>query len=139
MDGAALLFTLRVISALLLLLFLAAIALFLQRDLAAASVALRGQTQLQGFIEVISAGGRVQHKLRSVISIGRIASNTIILDNSVTSAQHALITQRDGQWWLEDLHSRNGTLLNGIPVSEPTVISVGDAIEIGEVRLGLLL
>ena len=139
MDGATLLLTLRILSALLLLLFLAAIAWFLQRDLSVAEEALRGKDEIEGFIEVITPNGRQQHKLRSVISIGRIPNNTIVLDNPITSAQHALITLRDGQWWLEDLHSRNGTLLNGIPISEPTVISVGDMIEIGEVRLNLQL
>nr|MBP6804905.1 FHA domain-containing protein [Chloroflexota bacterium] len=33
--------------------------------------------------------------------------------------------------WLEDLGSRNGTLLNGAPLVETAVISAGDVITIG--------
>ncbi|MCB0017952.1 MAG: FHA domain-containing protein, partial [Anaerolineales bacterium] len=39
------------------------------------------------------------------------------------------------QWLLEDLDSRNGTLLNQINVHEPTVVSSGDIIMIGDTKL----
>jgi pSer/pThr/pTyr-binding forkhead associated (FHA) protein len=42
-----------------------------------------------------------------------------------------------GQWWIEDLASRNGTELNGIPVDEPLVVSYGDTIQLGRVATRL--
>lgn len=139
MDGPTLLFILRIVSALLLLAFLVAFAWFLQRDLVSVTDAQQeGELQL-GFIEVVDGQQRQRHNLRSVISIGRIPSNTIVLDNAYTSAQHALITRRESQWWLEDLNSRNGTLLNNIPINEPAVITVGDDIAIGDVHLSLIV
>jgi len=36
---------------------------------------------------------------------------------------------------LEDLGSTNGTVLNGSPVTSPRALQVGDAIDIGSVRL----
>ena len=139
MDGPTLLLVLRIVSALILLAFLGAIAWFLQRDLVAVQMSQTETDESAGFIDVVNGADTVRHKLRSVVSIGRIPSNTIILDNSYTSAQHALITRRDAQWWLEDLDSRNGTLLNDIPIETPTVITAGDDIVIGDVRLTLIL
>ncbi|MCZ7666030.1 MAG: FHA domain-containing protein [Chloroflexi bacterium] len=72
-------------------------------------------------------------------SIGRAPSSTIVLDYTFISQEHALLMERGGQWWLEDLGSRNGTLLNGAPLTETAVVSSGDIITIGEVQLKLEL
>jgi pSer/pThr/pTyr-binding forkhead associated (FHA) protein len=45
------------------------------------------------------------------------------------------LTWRNGQWWLEDRDSRNGTLLNDMPVDTPLIVSHGDVIGIGQVQL----
>jgi pSer/pThr/pTyr-binding forkhead associated (FHA) protein len=55
--------------------------------------------------------------------------------DTFASAEHALISWRGGQWWLEDLGSRNGTRLNDETVTAPTVLSAGDVISIGQVKL----
>lgn len=67
--------------------------------------------------------------------IGRAPVNTIILPDSFASSRHAIITRRNDQWWLEDQHSRNGTRLNGVDVVNGIVLSGGDVIEIGRVKL----
>ena len=48
-----------------------------------------------------------------------------------------MLSWRSGQWWLEDLGSRNGTMLNDIPLTESAVISGGDIISIGGTQLKL--
>ncbi|MDP6585478.1 MAG: FHA domain-containing protein, partial [Anaerolineales bacterium] len=63
------------------------------------------------------------HTVTPVTSVGRSSGNTVILQDTTVSMQHALITRRDAMWWLEDLESRNGTQLNSQPVNNPTVIS----------------
>ena len=51
-----------------------------------------------------------------VTKLGRAAENTIVLDGTFVSAEHAVIVQRDGGWWLTDRGSTNGTAVNDRPV-----------------------
>ena len=46
-------------------------------------------------------------------SIGRAAGNTILLNDQVVSSKHAKIYWSDGQFFIEDLGSMNGTYVNG--------------------------
>ena len=71
------------------------------------------------------------------IAIGRDPLCDMILDNSSVSAQHARLTYRQGQWWLEDMRSTNGTYLNQEAVVEPVVITSGDELRCGQVILRL--
>lgn len=138
MDPALILLLLRGLSALLLLAFLGTLVWLLARELRAAGALLEGQDRVYGHVDVwLSADQHTRYPLRAITSIGRAPTNNIVLDNSYTSARHALITRRGRQWWLEDLKSRNGTLLNEIPLSEPTVISAADTFTIGNVLLRL--
>ena len=77
--------------------------------------------------------------LQPVTSIGRSPVNTIIVPDTYASGQHALLIWREGQWWLEDQDSRNGTLLNDVRISSPTVVSAGDIIGVGRTKLKLEL
>lgn len=76
--------------------------------------------------------------LLPVTLIGRGPDNTIILNRPSVSARHARLEFRRGTWWVEDLGSRNGVLLNDLPISRPTPLEPGDVIGIGEVRLRLV-
>lgn len=52
------------------------------------------------------------------------------------SRHHAEVTrQPDGEYRLEDLSSTNGTAVNGTPLAGPTVLSLGDTIELGTTKL----
>ena len=62
-------------------------------------------------------------------SIGRSADCNIVLDSVEVSRHHAVIQQSGGKTWLRDLGSRNGTYVNGKPVSQ-TAIQEGDLIQI---------
>lgn len=73
--------------------------------------------------------------VRSVTSLGRDLSNSIVLPDPAVSSEHALLTLRDGHWWLEDLGSTNGTYLNEVRIQRPTLIAPGDVIRIGHTRL----
>lgn len=48
--------------------------------------------------------------------LGRHPSCHIVLDNAAVSRQHAQILESHGQYYIEDLRSRNSTLLNDEPV-----------------------
>ncbi len=70
-------------------------------------------------------------------SIGRGPDNDIVLADSFVSTAHAAINYGDGSWWIEDLGSRNGSLVNGQRVETKTRLKPGDQIAIGQVRLRL--
>jgi len=67
--------------------------------------------------------------------IGRSPSVEISLADETVSVVHARLWRSGGRWWLEDLDSRNGTLLNQIPVVKKTVLCAGDRISVGRVQL----
>ncbi len=65
-------------------------------------------------------------------TIGRDASQaTIAIEDQKASRVHAKITCENGQYYIEDLKSRNGTLKNGKPVLEKQILTPGDFIHIG--------
>ncbi|OGO42001.1 MAG: hypothetical protein A2Z04_05680 [Chloroflexi bacterium RBG_16_57_9] len=75
--------------------------------------------------------------LQPITNLGRSLSNAIVLPDSYASSEHALLTFRKGQWWVEDLNSRNGTFVNDDRLTAPTVIGNGDVLRIGQVRMRL--
>lgn len=75
--------------------------------------------------------------LRSSNAIGRDAGNDIALPDEAASARHATLSLEDGDWWIEDLGSTNGTLVNGTRISKRERLRPGDEIAIGRVALRL--
>jgi len=69
------------------------------------------------------------------IIIGRDPVCDVTLEDNGISARHARLSFHHGQWWLEDLHSTNGTRLNQAPLQVPTVLVSGDQIECGRTAL----
>jgi hypothetical protein len=67
--------------------------------------------------------------------IGREVGLPIALDDPRVSALHAELNYRHQQWWLRDLGSSNGTLLNGQPVHSVVAIRSGDVLQCAAVRL----
>lgn len=74
------------------------------------------------------------YPLLPLTSLGRAPTNTVTVNDTFASSEHALVAMRDGQWWLEDRQSRNGTTINEIPINQPVVIADGDIIGIGTAR-----
>lgn len=66
----------------------------------------------------------------STVSIGRASYNQVQIDNKGISLLHAVITQNDKEWLIEDLNSTNGTYLNGVKVEGKQKIKFGDTITI---------
>ncbi len=74
------------------------------------------------------------------VRIGRDPSNQIVLnDDRFTSRYHAWVTYESNKFWLEDLGSTNGTLLNGGQVERREALSSGDKIRIGETDLTFVI
>lgn len=66
------------------------------------------------------------------IILGRDAACSLVVADETVSARHSRFSYRQNQWWIEDLHSTNGTYLNEEPVTTPTVIVSGDEIRCGQ-------
>jgi hypothetical protein len=65
-------------------------------------------------------------------TIGRTAESDITLPDRHVSRNHARVSFLNGQWFLEDLESRNGTLVNGTLIKRPAPLMTGDQIRIGD-------
>ena len=72
--------------------------------------------------------------LRPVTRLGRSSASTIVLNDTLESGDHAVISFRDGGWWLADRGSTNGTIVNDRPVRGEVGLSSGDVIAVGQVR-----
>jgi hypothetical protein len=71
------------------------------------------------------------------ITIGRAEDSTLVITDDFASARHARLVPRDGQWYVEDLGSTNGTYLDRGKVSGPTPVPLGVPIRIGRTSLEL--
>ena len=75
--------------------------------------------------------------LRASNSMGRDAGNDIALPDEAASARHATLEVHDGEWFIEDLGSTNGTLVNGVRIQRRERVRSGDEIAIGRIALRL--
>jgi hypothetical protein len=67
------------------------------------------------------------------VTVGRGGGCGIVLpDDSYVSTLHARLFQRDGESFVEDLGSTNGTYLNGKRVTGPTRLRRGDQLQFGQ-------
>lgn len=71
------------------------------------------------------------------VTIGRIASNDIQIDNVAVSAHHARIVRDGGQYVVEDLNSTNGTFVNEKKITR-SVLKENDVITIGKHSLVMI-
>jgi pSer/pThr/pTyr-binding forkhead associated (FHA) protein len=65
------------------------------------------------------------------LTVGRGGGCGIVLDDTFVSQVHARVFRRDGDVYVEDLGSRNGTLLNGRPVGNAQRVRRGDRVQFG--------
>jgi pSer/pThr/pTyr-binding forkhead associated (FHA) protein len=77
----------------------------------------------------------MRHFSQPEISLGRDPGCDVYLTDDTVSTRHAQLTYHHGQWWLEDLASTNGTLLNKNPVTLSTVLTDGDEIQCGKATI----
>jgi hypothetical protein len=144
LSGEALIFALRLALLGALYLFLALVLLTAGRELrqiGSAPVAPRRQAARLVVLDAgktsLVAGDSLA--LGPTTSLGRSGQSTIVLDDTFVSTDHAVITFRGGRWWLTDLGSTNGTLLNQRPVQGEVGLNGGDVVAIGDVELKVVL
>jgi hypothetical protein len=138
---AVLLWGVRIAFLLLLYLFLLRAFGALHRALVAER-AVDGGTRALGVLIVERNAGHAprvgeRFSLRASTSIGRDAGNDVPLSDEAASARHAVLELRDGEWWIEDLGSTNGTVVNGTRIERAERLHFGDELAIGRIALRL--
>jgi predicted component of type VI protein secretion system len=82
------------------------------------------------------AGRGAATRRRAGSTIGRGGGCTISLPGDTFVSQvHARVVERDGQLFIEDLGSTNGTFLNGKQVAKTARVRKGDQMQIGSTVL----
>ena len=67
--------------------------------------------------------------------VGRDPDCVVRIDSVTLSRRHAQIVVTNGEATVEDLGSKNGTHVNGMPVTQPVALRDGDQIDVGSVTL----
>lgn len=144
MSTDVVLFILRLIAGAVLMAVLAVLFIVMWRDYKSAVIQVESSRRTFGRLVTIQEIDGLQmagqiYPLLPLTSLGRSPTNTITIEDDFASGEHALVAYRGGQWWLEDRQSRNGTMINDIPVTQPIIITDGDVIGVGSCRFRLEL
>ena len=75
--------------------------------------------------------GRIVAVPLEMVTIGRALDNDIVVGDPATSAHHGRIEVRGGTFWISDLGSTNGTLVNGEPIIDKQLANK-DLVAIGQ-------
>jgi len=72
-----------------------------------------------------------------VLVVGRSSKADLVLSDRFLSRQHARFYREGDGWMVEDLGSRNTTLLNGRPLAVPARVSAGDLVKLSETVIAI--
>lgn len=99
-------------------------------------VDLEGRT-LAEFGLIDTATGEVYTLTRDIMIVGKSQTANIVIENRYVSRRHLRITKEDGEYYIEDLGSKNGTFLNGerIIPGEKVQIEIGDTLTLAATNI----
>lgn len=83
-------------------------------------------------IQTRLGGTQIRQLIEEVVTIGRQADCQIVLRDDFVSRHHSRIRRHDDGFYLEDLNSSNGTVLNGQQITRPALLVHGDQIQFHE-------
>lgn len=90
----------------------------------------RGGAQLY-LLDPPGRNGEV-YAITEEVTVGRAPGCGVVLDDDTFVSQvHARLFQRGRETYVEDLGSTNGTLVNGVRISEVTRLHRGDQVQFG--------
>ena len=91
---------------------------------------------MSAYLEIVVNGKRHTHMCGNVETLGRDHSNSIQVDGSLVSRNHALIRKLGpSQYYVLDVGSRNGSYINGRRVLTPSLMENGDRITLGNCEI----
>ncbi len=134
---------LRVLAGLSLLAFLLILFAIVWRSMRQLDRQMQASRASYGYLTCLRRDSRdsvaKRYELSAYTTLGRSASNSIVVNDDFASAEHARIVLEDGQWWLEDQRSKNGTRLNDALIDRRNILADGDLIGIGKLTYQLTL
>lgn len=77
------------------------------------------------------------YPLDEEITLGRAAGCQVPLEDAYASQVHARVFQRDGNWFVEDLGSTNGTFMGRDKLTSPRPVDIGSTLRIGKTVIEL--
>lgn len=86
----------------------------------------------------MARGGARCERLTAAFCIGSDAVGELQIEDQKISRAHAAVFRREGQWWVRDLGSSGGTLLDGVPV-QSVPLPQRTLLELGESRMQVRL
>lgn len=75
------------------------------------------------------------YELADELTVGRAGGCQVALEDTYVSQLHARLFRREGQLYVEDLGSTNGTYVNRRKVTAPISIRKGDRVQVGKTVL----
>jgi hypothetical protein len=102
-------------------------------EVGAAEPALAYLTVIDPAASGLAPGSTIAVHGRAVL--GRGGEAQIRLPDPSVSARHALISFSHGGWWIEDLGSRNGTVIDGETIASETKLQPGNVLQFGAMNL----
>ena len=92
------------------------------------------------YLKLINQKDTLPFKIKEVyslaedITIGRSNKSTIMIKDPYISKNHLSIVKDEGEYFLEDLNSANGTFVNGDRIMDVVRLNNGDTIRLGQVE-----
>ena len=88
------------------------------------------------FLRFVSGGlvGQTVALDQATTILGRHPSCDVVLDFAEVSRHHARIFENHGSYFIEDLRSRNGTMVNGTAITTVTPLRDGDRVRLCQVE-----
>lgn len=75
----------------------------------------------------------------ATFSVGRGDDCDLRPKSDAISRRHCELSERDGEIWIQDLGSKNGTLVNGERISGPRQLHGGETLKIGKLEFELVM
>ena len=95
------------------------------------------ETRLRKTLRVLEPAegrGRI-FDLGDEVTVGRASGCGVALNDAFTSQLHARVFRRNGETWIEDLGSTNGTFVNAKKLGSPVPLHPGDRLQVGRTVL----
>ncbi|NLL81680.1 MAG: FHA domain-containing protein [Tissierellia bacterium] len=96
--------------------------------------------EASAYLKLINRRDSIPYKIEEYYSIdgeliiGRRSDNDVYLNDPFVSKKHLKIVEDEGEYYLEDLDSANGTFINKEKVEDVVKLSNGDIIRVGSIE-----
>jgi FHA domain len=114
---------------------LLAVAVFTARPRVRSAAEIGPMVPMRVALDIIEFGQTRSFEERPPFEGGRAPENDLVLGDPEVSRRHVVFETRGGIVYVDDLHSSNGTFLNGRRVTEAIEVRENDYIDVGATRL----